>query len=347
MAASPQSSSYKCRTLVFTAPKGSRLQYADFDFLLRNFRSKIEAFGTVGVGFIWHLTLKTPEDIDPILAVTDEGNIFVKNVIPVHVCKFIEIQHSATLFWLPYWVPNDHVSKVVSQTVGTKSTCSYVRIPQGSLHGCYSTQRRLVCPAGLAKLPHFLPIDYEGVTHRCFLFVPGRPPICFKCGSVGHMKSTCAEKSRQTKPQTLVTPDAPLNVIVDHEQDDIHNVLNSPTPSESQLTDPVTDELNQAYEQLPQPEGEHHSYQIVVQLPNGKIHPIGHSEGSTDAVYLPKYQHTPPDYYEFLQHLTSKCNFDKCNLIDKFLVGCIPFKFMKGHLKADHPTFGIICLEED
>jgi hypothetical protein len=70
------------------------LVYEDFEFLFK-FKSAIESFGTVGVGHIWHLTLHTPDVIESILALTFEGNIFVKKVIPIHI--YVDIQKSNIL----------------------------------------------------------------------------------------------------------------------------------------------------------------------------------------------------------------------------------------------------------
>jgi hypothetical protein len=191
MAISPSTSDFQHRTLVFTVPKGIKLTYTDFVPFLGPNIEFMEAFGTVGVGFVWHLTLKNVSNVQSVLGQSENGNFFIRDIIPVHVCRYSEIKHTATLFWLPYWVKNEEVENVLSQLVGSKVAVSYIRIPQQGFHGCYSTQRKVLCPAGLSKLPHFINIESEGVKHRCFLFVPGRPPICFQCGSVGHMKSKC------------------------------------------------------------------------------------------------------------------------------------------------------------
>jgi hypothetical protein len=173
MASSPRISEFKLRTLVITCPKGSKFVYSDFDPLLSDFRQYIECFGTVGVGYVWNLTLTHSHHVDVVLSKTDNGNFFVKNVIPVFVSRFTEVKQSATLFWLPYWVPNDLVIQQLSIVLGSKVSCSYIRIAHGSLNGCYTTQRRLVCPVGLEKLPHFVDIFFENERYRCHVFIPG------------------------------------------------------------------------------------------------------------------------------------------------------------------------------
>jgi hypothetical protein len=172
---------------------------------LSKFCSQIECFGTVGVGYVWNVTFRSIQVGDAVLASTEDGNFFVREVIPIHVAKFCEVKQSATLFWLPFWVPNDVVSNHLSKILKSKVVCSYIRITHGSLNGCYTTQSRLVCPAGLTKLPHFIHIPFEDESYRCFTFVPGRPPVCFACGDEGHMRNQCP--AAQGGSKLTVQPD--------------------------------------------------------------------------------------------------------------------------------------------
>jgi hypothetical protein len=229
------------------------LSYGDFDPLLSPFSEYIECFGTVGVGYVWNLTLKSSDHIDVVLAATDNGNYFVKQVIPIFLSKSTEVLQSATLFWLPYWVSNDHVASVLSNLIGSKVSCTYIRIPQGSLQGCYTTQRRLVCPAGFAKAPHFVNILFETESYRCHVFVPGRPPVCFACGLEGHMRNRCEASIGGTKPLTQSTvqdqpEDCPvetapspflnrIRALADSDSDDGSSTPNSPIHNRSKLWD--------------------------------------------------------------------------------------------------------------
>ena len=52
---------------MFTLPKGSKLTPVDFLLALTVVKGNIVAFGTVGVGHIWHLTLKLPDHVELLL----------------------------------------------------------------------------------------------------------------------------------------------------------------------------------------------------------------------------------------------------------------------------------------
>jgi hypothetical protein len=231
--------SLKARTLVFTVPKGVKFQYADFlPFIGRN-SVGIEAFGTVGVGYVWHLTLKTLEFLNDILSNVDQSGHFSIGDIQVHVSKYSDIQNTATLFWLPYWVCHQDVQSSISKLSGYKIACSYIRIPQKGYQGCYSTQRRLVSPSGFDKLPHFIPIESEGETYRCFLFVPGRPTICFACQELGHMKSSCPNQRK-----TTIVADVPIEVAIEADSNEQSMVEGTITPGAPQKTVPSPEPLS-------------------------------------------------------------------------------------------------------
>ena len=97
--------------------------------------------------------------------------------------------------------------------LGDCVTSSYIRIPQPGFQDCYSTQRKITSAVSLAELPYFIPLKFEGVSYRTCLFVPGREPICFKCGLVGHMRGQCStSKSGPVQAQKPVaTPVASVS----------------------------------------------------------------------------------------------------------------------------------------
>ena len=64
----------KERTVVFTAPKGSKLSPTDFLEVLAPVQGKVEAFGTAWLGSIWRCTLLSPTFVEAILGTfTIEG----------------------------------------------------------------------------------------------------------------------------------------------------------------------------------------------------------------------------------------------------------------------------------
>ena len=127
----------------------------------------------------------------------------------VSVARLSTLAHTAFLYWLPFWIPNDLVEEALESLLGDCVTSTYVRMSQPGYQDCYTTQRKITSAVSLDGLPYFLPIEFERVTHRACLFVPGRQPICFQCGQVGHMRTQC----HGVKPSVVQDP----VVVQDHQ----------------------------------------------------------------------------------------------------------------------------------
>ena len=190
------------RTVVFTLAKGSQVTPDDFLPHLLCVSGRMEAFGTVGVGHIWHLTLKSCDDVDTI---TDRGDFEIKDR-SVTVSRLSSVLTSATLFWLPYWVPHDDVVDSFESLIDDIVSGNYVQLLQHGFSGCFSTQRKIRSPVDMKNLPYFLTISSEGRTYRTFVFVPGRPAICFGW----HMKNTCPDALQNR--QSFKRPSSPIHI---------------------------------------------------------------------------------------------------------------------------------------
>jgi len=189
------SDQFRRRTVVFSLPPRSWVRASDFAshiaLLISGWR--LHAFGTVGVGHIWHLTCDSPEVAKLIV---DAGNFAIGD-IPVVVTLMQEVSFTVFLHWVPFWVPHVDVERALGAMLHGTYSCSYVRIKQKGFEGCYSTQRRVRSTVDVRKLPHFLTVKSEGLNYRAFVFVPGRAPVCFACGVEGHMKDKCGAKDSQ------------------------------------------------------------------------------------------------------------------------------------------------------
>ena len=186
------------RTIVFTLPRGLKAVPKDFEPVLDIVIGKMLAFGTVGVGHVWHVTLLDDQSASMLL---DQGH-FSLHGKEVSVARLSTLAHTAFLYWLPFWIPNDLVEEALESLLGDCVTSTYVRMSQPGYQDCYTTQRKITSAVSLDGLPYFLPIEFERVTHRACLFVPGRQPICFQCGQVGHMRNQC----HGVKPSVVQDP---------------------------------------------------------------------------------------------------------------------------------------------
>lgn len=181
--------SIKDRTVVLTLPTGSDITYKDFLPALNYVRDRIVALGTVGIG-CWHLILKETTDVELVLAI---GNFNIADNILVQISRFSDVCFTGILFWLPLWVPHSDVCHAFENLLSSKITCQYVNILQRGFQGCMTTQRKIQSTTSMKPLPYFIDIESNNSIYRTFLFVPGRRPLCFACGSIGHKRRQCVK----------------------------------------------------------------------------------------------------------------------------------------------------------
>ena len=89
--------------------------------------------------------------------------------------------------WLPVYIPDEVVRDLLSplKVLG-------ITPEKSSTEGFYNGVRRLrVEGAGVDNLPHVVTVRYAGESFPCLLTVPGRPPMCFRCRQIGHLRGEC------------------------------------------------------------------------------------------------------------------------------------------------------------
>ena len=146
------------RTIVFTLPRGTKVFPKDFEPALNIVPGKLVAFGTVGVGHVWHAILIDMESVHLLL---DLGSFCIKGK-EVMVSQLSTLSHTAFLYWLPFWVPNNVVEDCLESALGDVVDSEYVRMSQPGVQDCYSTQRKLTSAVSLSSLPYYLSVRYEG-----------------------------------------------------------------------------------------------------------------------------------------------------------------------------------------
>jgi len=200
------SSQFRRRTVVFTLPPRTHVLASDFALHFAKVVDgcRLQAFGTVGVGHVWHLTVDSEVVAKAIVA---QGDFFIGEV-PVNVKLMDLVSFTIFVHWLPFWVPHLDVERSLCRALEGNYTSSYVRIDQKGFPGCFSTQRRVHSTVDVRQLPHFLSIRSEGINYRAFLFIPGREPVCFQCGKLGHMKDKCGGKQVVQQTIDMVVPSA-------------------------------------------------------------------------------------------------------------------------------------------
>lgn len=105
----------------------------------------------------------------------------------------------ARVHWLPIWVTNEEVLRVLGTREDIKSITHM-------MDGGIATGVREVIYSMREGEQRFLPYFTSVHGHRCLLSVPGRPPICFRCEEVGHLRHQCQGGSMpQSGPRSYAT----------------------------------------------------------------------------------------------------------------------------------------------
>ena len=320
----------KSRTLVFTLSKGSRVFPKDFLPALHCVRGSIEAFGTVGVNYIWHITLSDSEATDCLF---DQGNFKIGGR-EVYVSRLAEGFYHATLHWIPYWVPHSDVTRSLELLLsGSKVTCSYIKVPQVGYLDCSSAQRSIKSVTSLGDLPHFIHVNSEGESYRAYLFVPGRQPICFQCHSIGHMKDQCTlstpAQEEDSHPSVEADMDDNKNDVEPREKDEDENAHEVPEYEDSSHPEA----LDVCYD--PQP------YRIDVFNKDCLFQAITY-KGRTILVNPPLRTQIPLDN---VAALASKCENKnlKCCLLEPWNRAQLSMPRLRKHFMSDHQGFRVVA----
>ena len=109
--------------------------------------------------------------------------------IALHLNACDRITVKARIHWLPIWVSNEDLARVLESRGDIKS-----------MH--HVTEKNII--TGVREVvfsmregdQHHLPYLTSVHGHRCLLSVPGRPPICFRCEGVGHLRHQCPHGDR-------------------------------------------------------------------------------------------------------------------------------------------------------
>lgn len=343
---------FRRRTVVLRLPVASLVPITDlFDSLASRCKlSDIEALGTVGVGHVYHVTFFHESKA---ISVVKTGNFQVRGV-PVVVQHMPTVSFTVFVHWVPYWVPHGDVERSLEKVLMGNYRCSYVRVAQKGYPDCYSTQRRVRSVVDVRKLPHFLTVSSQGLNYRAFIFVPGREPVCFKCGQEGHMRDKCeVDVSRPVTHQELTVSLPQSSEVADSVISPVRGPDTPPfdriffntgsipdLPKACQSDQNSHTKFSSAYV-----EGK----ELDVSTPHTINNSLSHAEDmkkraaqaeETVGFYMEKFDVVPPRVTvkskTSIKKCATRCVTSSCYLMDSFLGDQISFEDMVVHCVAKH-----------
>ena len=136
--------------------------------------------------FTLYVTFQSPEIVDhydgKTVTCSSKG-------LSLHLNACDRITVKARVHWLPIWVTNDDLSRVLESRGDIKS------VQHVTEKNIITGVREVVFSMREGDQNH-LPYLTSVHGHRCLLSIPGRPPICFKCEGVGHLRHQCLHGDR-------------------------------------------------------------------------------------------------------------------------------------------------------
>ena len=136
--------------------------------------------------FTWYVTFQSPEIFDHYDGKTVTCS---SRGLSLHLNAYDRITVKARVHWLPIWVTNDDLSRVLESRGDIKS------VQHVTEKNIITGVREVVFSMREGDQNH-LPYLTSVHGHRCLLSIPGRPPICFKCEGVGHLRHQCPHGDR-------------------------------------------------------------------------------------------------------------------------------------------------------
>lgn len=333
------------RTVVLTLQRGARVQPFQFLPFFECVRGHIVAFGTVGQGHVWQVTLGDRLYAE---ALVGQGNFSIGNN-RVSVTKLDSGLHTAYLYWCPFFVSHADVERAFNAQLAGKVASEYIKMKQEGFSQCFSTQRRIISSVDLSVLPHFLNVTSEGKNYRCFVFVPGRPTVCFNCGQQGHMRSKCASSGLAVNPPSPVSPVESFTTEDIIYQDQIVSNVQASIVSEDlvttpTLTTPPFSPLPNASKFLLSPiQVRPPLYKLKIKRLDGSTEFVtfNNSDGSVrDLVVSPPFltELDQENWEKFARH----CREDSCYLIDSWSNNLITYEHMCRHLNRVHRRYHLV-----
>lgn len=128
---------------------------------------------------IWFLTFKNEETVNNL-----DGQELKFDPITIYLQACDRIRVQMRIHWLPLWVNNEDIEKVVEK-YGDVEKISWVE-DEGILTGV----RRVTFRMKEGDQEH-IPYLTNIYGHKCLFVIPGRPPVCFRCEEVGHLRGEC------------------------------------------------------------------------------------------------------------------------------------------------------------
>lgn len=142
-------------------------------------------------GPVWFATVETPEEADSL--VVKRGVVGEEYSLVFTPCNRRRLH--VRVHWLPLWTPTPDVVSFFER-YGTIQSCYEETQSHTTLKAGYGTGVRHVEMDVREGTQFDIPYRTTINNRQCLITIPGRPPLCLKCGGYGHYRSDCQGGNR-------------------------------------------------------------------------------------------------------------------------------------------------------
>jgi hypothetical protein len=180
----------KARTLNLRLPRRAGRAYTREEVLcallsLEVLSEDIEALGSLQFPNNWNITFKSKSVMELVL----EARVLTVAGKEGRVNALHQVRVMAKCHWLPWHVRDEDIDAALGPNI------TLLRVKRVHVDGVWSLIRDLdIVTKDMSDIPHFLEVECEEDSIRAFLTVKGRPPVCLRCKTVGHVSRDCSKK---------------------------------------------------------------------------------------------------------------------------------------------------------
>jgi len=177
------------RTLVFRIQNKKRPFFrADFHRHLSRLikDEEVVGFGSLGRNDLWNLVVSNREAR---IRVMKAGDFLVDNTL-VKVSSLGREEFPARIHMCPLHLPMEMITDELGRYAEVLSA-QFERSPKSHWGHAATMVRTVMLKGDMHEVPHRMTVGTGWSRTELLVTITGRPPLCFKCNQVGHVRSNC------------------------------------------------------------------------------------------------------------------------------------------------------------
>ncbi|KAM7294844.1 hypothetical protein ISCGN_024350 [Ixodes scapularis] len=147
----------------------------------------VVGLGAFQLNHVWVCTLDSTDNKERLVALKE---ITVKGKRCIVIDPYLK-EAVIRVNWLPTFVTDEEVCKALVEYKNVTKICREKWKSPSGKHEVETSTRFVTVTMKEGKGKEDLPHQWKVAGYPVLLYVPGRPPMCLRCGQLGHMRRQC------------------------------------------------------------------------------------------------------------------------------------------------------------